>query len=111
MKIDYLPADEQFKYPRYFLRPEETDECRFLTLMRDLALRPNVFLQVVGTEDLDTAKPGLPARAVMALILTLHGDVPDLPPEKMLDPNWTSPQPPSPKKIGKTRGSSEFLQV
>jgi hypothetical protein len=54
---------------KYELQPQSPEECRFLTILRNLCVRPDVVVRVLGGELLDPSvvRAGLPEDAVMSL--------------------------------------------
>jgi hypothetical protein len=96
MKITY---DNSFPgEPRYHLQPENSQECRFLTILRDTCIRPDVVIRVLGSEDLGTTRPGLPANPVGKLGIAIHGDYKK---DVELDPSKPPPAKESHQKIRK----------
>jgi len=56
-------------FPKYILQPENQDECRFLTILRNVCVRADMQLVVIGSVDCEEKRPGLPDRAVLELAL------------------------------------------
>lgn len=80
MKIEYMETNiPKNMGPRYILRPENSTEQKFLTILRDGILGKELRLRLVGTENLEVSIPGLPAMPVAAaafVIEDLKGEIP-----------------------------------
>ena len=68
MRIEFLPETEKVG-PQYILRPESAVEMRFLTIIRDIGLTPDIVFRVVGQEQLEKPVAGQPSNPVGALTL------------------------------------------
>lgn len=100
MRFEYLPGSaDAGTGPQYIVRPENQEEQRFLTILRDVAMNPTAVLRIGGTENLGRNLVGLPPQPVvgMKLILEDRAGKPLVPVNKRypLDPNLpTSPDVP-----------------
>ena len=75
MKINYFGPQPNDNQPRWDMRPESSEECRFLTILRDIAMRPGTFIRVTGTEDGERGRPGMPEKPVYAMSIVLVDQV------------------------------------
>lgn len=72
MKIEY-EAETAEHGPGYLLRPEGSgDEQRFLTILCELAQRPDVIVRVVGAKRSDKNLPGQPPNPVDMLKIRIE---------------------------------------
>lgn len=74
MNSEYVPANSGNPHTRYILGAQTPDEQKFLTVMRDLALREDksIVLVVDGAEWVDTKIPGMQPNPVVRLSLHLE---------------------------------------
>lgn len=75
MIISYVGPNPGTNQPCWDIRPSGehgSEECRFLSVLRDLALKPGVFIRITGTEDGEVTKPGLPAKPVRAMSIVIE---------------------------------------
>jgi hypothetical protein len=72
MKIEYLPSQGKKQGPRFYLRPENAEEQRLLTIWHDLYLEdPECLFRLIGAERSDKNVSGMPARPVLNLGMTI----------------------------------------
>jgi hypothetical protein len=81
MKIDYMPAKGENQGPRYIVRPENHDEQKFLTILRDILMPKSHRLRMIGTEHSEKNVANMPAKPVTLASLCVEDRAGKCPPE------------------------------
>lgn len=71
MRIEYIPESKS-NGPKYVLRPTSQEEQRFLSILRDVGLSPEVVFRVVGVEQMDKDVSGMPPKPVVAMAIEIE---------------------------------------